>query len=108
MPIERREKEDSAPSGPHLALLADESGMRIAIPPGASLWLVEDATDQSKIFPLTLAKISHKALTFVMQGKDGAVTEYKYVLANAKPLNRAALLQLQKNRSGMPTAVHKL
>lgn len=108
MPIDRREREGDKPTEPHLALLADESGMRIAIPPGASLWVIEDAKDQNKIFPLTLAKVSHKALTFVMQGKDGAVTEYKYVLANAKPLNRAALLQLQKNRQDLMTPVHKL
>lgn len=86
-----------APRKAHLAWLIDEGGQRAAIGEGASLWIVEDATDQSKIFPLVLKKVSHKMLTFVMQGNDGALTEYRYQLQSAKPLNRASLKQLVKN-----------
>lgn len=97
MPVQARDGESPGPDQPHLALLIDEAGMRLAIPPGASLWLVEDKSDQSKIFPLVLKKVSHKMLVFEMLGKDGAVTEYRYQLTTAKPMNRAALKQVANN-----------
>lgn len=96
MPIERRDTEGKAPKEPHLALLMDESGMRLSIPPGASLWIVEDPSDEKKVFPLLLSKVSHKALCFQMADSNGAVVEYKYQLTSAKPLNREALKRLQR------------
>lgn len=107
MPLERPSTEGKAPTESHLALLMDASGLRVPIPPGASLWVVEDASDQNKIFPLTLKEVSHKRLVFVMMGKDGALTEYRYELRDAKPLNRAALQRLRENRGDLPTAVHR-
>lgn len=103
MPLERSSTEMAAPDEPHLALLTDASGLRTVIPPGASLWIVEDARDQSRIFPLTLKKVSHKGLTFVMLDAQGALVEYEYRLTKAKPLNREALLRLRKQAN--PNAV---
>lgn len=100
MPIERGPTaagDGAAPKGGHFAWLVNEQGQRAAIKEGASLWIVEDPNDPLKIFPLVLKKVGIKALTFTMQGKDGALTEYKYQLQSAKPLNRAALQQLAKN-----------
>ena len=96
MPIERAELESAGPDGPHLALLMDESGMRVAIPPGASLWVVEDKAKPEKIFPLTLKAVSHKKLSFVMVDDKGALVEYVYQLMGAKPLNKAAHERLRK------------
>lgn len=96
MPLQRTPLEQEGPEEAHLALLMDESGMRLAIPPGASLWVVEDKRDMTKVFPLTLRKVSHKALTFVMVDEKGAAVEYVYKLQQAKPLNRAALLRLKE------------
>lgn len=96
MPLERSQLEAAGPDGPHLALLMDESGMRVAIPPGASLWVVEDKSKADKIFPLTLKSVSHKKLTFVMADDKGAVVEYVYQLTGAKPLNKEALQRLRK------------
>lgn len=105
MPIQKRDTEGEKPRDPHLALLMDESGMRLAIPPGASLWIVEDPSDETKVFPLTLSKVSHKALTFQMADSNGALVEYKYKLTSAKPLNREALKRLQKQ--SQPLKVQK-
>jgi hypothetical protein len=105
MPIEKRELELPGPSVPHLALLVDEAGMRLAIPPGASLWLVEDKNRQDKIFPLTLKKVSVKKLVFEMRQLDGTAMEYTYQLTSAKPLSREGYKRLVTNRQGMGTKV---
>ena len=102
MPIERGPSavnDAKAPAEGHFAWLINEEGQRAAIGEGASLWIVEDASDPQKIFPLVLKKVSVSALTFLMQGKDGALTEYKYKLESAKPLNREALKRLTQNVS---------
>lgn len=96
MPIKPRELEGDVPSKPHFALLINDMGQRMPIPPGASLWIVEDAADQSKIFPLTLKKVSHDLITFEMADANGAAVEYRYELTTAKPLNRAGLQRLLK------------
>lgn len=97
MPIEAAPNEGQKPTEPHFALLMDESGLRVAIPPGASLWIVEDASRQDRIFPLTVKKVSHEKLTFLMQDEKGALTEYVYRLTSAKPLSRQALMRLRGN-----------
>lgn len=102
MPFEPRELEERGPDQPHFALLVDPSGARLAIRPGASLWLVEDKSQADKIYPLTLKKVSHKKLVFEMGG-----VEYVYQLLLAKPLNKAALEKLAKNRGKLPTKVQK-
>lgn len=107
MPLERRDAEAAGPNEPHLALLVDDAGMRLAIPPGASLWLVEDKSQQDKIFPLTLKKVSVKKLVFEMRQLDGTAMEYTYQLVSGKPLSRAAYNRLVKNRQGMATVVQK-
>lgn len=97
LPIEKRDAEAQGPGQAHFALLLDPNkGLRAPIPPGASLWIVEDKNDMSKIFPLTLKKVSHKEIRFEMSDGSGGVTEYRYVLASAKPLNKEALSRLVK------------
>jgi hypothetical protein len=98
MPFEPREIEERGPTGGHFALLIDHSGARLAIRPGASLWLVEDKSQADKIYPLTLRKVSHKKLTFEMDG-----VEYVYQLLAAKPLSKKALKKLAENRAGQET-----
>jgi hypothetical protein len=107
VPIEKRDLEAAGPNAPHLALLMDDAGMRLAIPPGASLWLVEDKNRQDKIFPLVLKKVSVKKLVFEMRQADGSAMEYTYSLVSGKPLDRAAHMRLLKNRQGLPTRVQK-
>ena len=94
MPIKPRELEGDVPTKPHFALLINEMGQRMPIPPGASLWIVEDPADQSRIFPLTLKKVTHDMISFEMADAQGGVTEYRYELTTAKALNRAALKRL--------------
>ncbi len=101
MPLKPSQGEQAAPASGHFALLMDTSGTRLAIRPGASLWLVEDASQLDKIFPLTLSKVSVKKLKFTMANEDGGVSEYSYRLESSKPLNKKALERLVKNRSGM-------
>lgn len=107
MPVKPAPTEQHAPTGGHFALLMDSSGARLAIRPGASLWLVEDASQMDKIFPLTLSKVSVKKLKFTMVNQDGGVTEYSYRLESAKPLNKLALERLLKNRGDKPVKVQK-
>lgn len=107
MPIEPAGTEARAPAGGHFALLVDESGQRLAIPAGASLWLVEDASQADKIFPMFLKKVSHKKLVFEMRQLDGSVTEYTYQLISGKPLNKAAYEKMLKNRNGAPVKVQR-
>lgn len=102
MPFEPREVEERGPSEAHLALLVDQSGARLAIRPGASLWLVEDKSQADKIYPLTLRKVSHKKITFEMAG-----VEYVYTLSTAKPLSKKALEKLTQHRQNLPTKVQK-
>lgn len=97
MPIKPREVEAEAPSEPHFALLLKESGLRAPIRPGASLWIVEDRNDLSKVFPLVLKKVSHKQLVFQMSDGKGGLTDYVYKLTTAKPLNHAALTRLTQS-----------
>lgn len=102
MPFVPHATEDYGPDEPHLALLVDPSGARLAIRPGASLWLVENKADASKIYPLTLKKVSHKKLTFVMEG-----VEYTYTLTTAKPKSKEAMQKLLANRGDAPTKFQK-
>lgn len=107
MPLVPNAVEEAGPGVPHFALLIDEAGMRLAIPPGASLWLVEDRSQADKIFPLVLKKVNHSRIVFEMRQADGSVTEYVYQLTTAKPKSRSALQRMVKNREGLPTKVGK-
>ncbi len=107
MPFIPAQTEAKAPEGGHFALLYSETGARLAIRPGASLWLVEDPSQADKIFPLVLKKVSVKKLIFQMTQADGSTTEYAYVLQSAKPLGRAALKRMVANRGDAPTKVQK-
>lgn len=107
MPVIPSPTEMRAPEVGHFALLMDESGARLAIRPGASLWLVEDASQADKIYPLTLKKVTHKKITFEMTNKEGIVREYSFKLESTKPASRAALLQFQRNRGDKPVKVQK-
>lgn len=106
MPLKPSEHEGFAPSQPHLALMLDESGMMTPVVPGTSVWLVEDATQQDKIFPLVLKKVSLKKLVFQMHTASG-VTEYTYQLTTAKPLSKGDLQRLVENRKNQPTKFQK-
>lgn len=89
-----------APTGAHLALKISEDGEWMAIPEGATLWLVEDASRQDKIFPLILKQVRHNKLVFVMVDGNGGVTEYQFKLTTGKPKNRQALQRMQESRQG--------
>ena len=99
--------EEAGPDEAHFALLVDEAGMRLAITPGASLWLVENKNHQDKIFPLVLKKVSVKKIVFEMRQPDGNVTEYTYQLTTAKPTSRGAYQKLLANRGGKPVVTQK-
>lgn len=103
MPLKPNAQENAGPSEPHFALLMDESGMRLAIPPGASLWIVEDKAHADKIFPMILRKVNHSRIVMEMRQPDGSVTEYVYQLTTAKPKSKSAYERLLKNRAGLPT-----
>ena len=107
MPYKPAQGEQAAPRSGHFALLMDTSGTRLAIRPGASLWLVEDASQMDKIFPLTLSKVSVGKLKFTMANADGGVSEYTYKLESSKPLNKLALDRFLKNRQDKPVKVQK-
>lgn len=99
MPFKPADTESPGPpsSEGHFALLVDPSGARLAIRPGASLWVIEDKSDASKIYPLTLKKVTMKAITFLLAHPDGAV-EYTFRLDKAKPLSKKALEKLVEHR----------
>lgn len=65
--------EGRGPNGPHLALVTNISGAAVAIPPGALMYLIEDAGNINKIFPLVLAEgLDHKHIRFKCGcGKEG-------------------------------------
>lgn len=80
MPIVKSNIEGDAPSEPHLALYTDESGLATAIPPGATLFLVEDPSRADKVFPMILLSVSKKALLFACACGDASCTrKYKFV-----------------------------
>ena len=70
MPLKPNAVEQVGPDQPHFALLMDESGVRLAIPPGASLWIVEDKNHADKIFPMILRKVSHSKIVLEMKQLD--------------------------------------
>ena len=107
VPLKPSHLEGAVPTQPHFALMMDDSGTRLAIPPGASLWLVEDASQMDKIFPLVLKKVSLKKIVFELRQPDGKVTEYTYQLTTAKPLSKGALHKVLENRNGAAVKFQK-
>ena len=107
VPLKPSHLEGAVPTQPHFALMTDEGGQRMAIPPGASLWLVEDATQLDKVFPLVLKKVSIKKIVFEMWQADGKVTEYTYQLTTAKPLSKHAFNKILENRNGAAVKFQK-
>lgn len=102
MPLKPNATETGGPDQPHFALLTDESGMRLAIPPGASLWIVEDKSQADKIFPMVLKSVRHNRIVLEMRQLDGSATEYVYQLTTAKPKSKSAYERLIRNRAGLP------
>lgn len=81
MPIQiRSDIEGDVPNEPHLALLTDDTGLATAIPVGATLYIVEDASRADKVFPVVLAKVSRRAIVFVCAcGEPNCNRTYRYV-----------------------------
>ena len=107
MPIKPNDTEVKGPDEGHFALLTDESGMRLAIPPGASLWIVEDKSQADKIFPMVLKSVRHNRIVLQMRQPDGSATDYVYQLTTAKPQSKSAYERLIRNRKGLPTKFGK-
>lgn len=102
MPLKPNMTEVKGPDEAHFALLTDESGMRLAIPPGASLWIVEDKSQADKIFPMVLRSVRHNRIVLEMKQLDGSSTQYVYQLTTAKPKSKGAYERLLRNRDGLP------
>jgi hypothetical protein len=49
---------------PHLGLITDASGAAVAIPPGATMLWILDASDAESIIPLMLTKVTSKKWEF--------------------------------------------
>lgn len=86
-----------APLGPHLGLLLGDGKIQ-AIPPGATLYIIEDPSSPGKIFPFILKSCRHDKITFVSEDLSGARVEYVFKCVSQKPLNAAALQRIAKAR----------
>lgn len=53
-----------APKEPHMVMLTGNGNEGIAIPPGCILYIIEDAKDPSKMFPMGFIKVNRKAIHF--------------------------------------------
>lgn len=74
----------SAPKQPHLGVVIDASGELLAIPPGAIVYFIEDPSNNAKIMPVALRKVSLKKLSFECQCHDpncSRVLEYSLTRA---------------------------
>lgn len=71
---------EKPPDKPHFVLRVGEMGEEgIAIPPGASLNIIEDATDSKKWFPLVLLQVNHKRIVFKCDcGRKGCNAVYTF------------------------------
>ena len=79
MPEVRNQLEGDAPTQPHLALWFGDDGSWMAIPPGATIAIIEDPERSDKIFPMVLAKVSLKKIIFVCRcGDPGCNVNYAY------------------------------
>lgn len=85
-----------APIGPHMGLLLADGKVQ-AIPPGATLYIIEDMA-LGKIFPFILKSCRHDKIVFVTEDMSGAKVEYAFVCKSQKPLNAAALQRIAKAR----------
>lgn len=89
MPYKPDGESVEGPRGPHLALFTDDGW--IAIPEGATLWIIEDGTRADKIYPLQLVKVGATKLGFSMLDSKGAVMEYNFKLTSGRPKNKPAV-----------------
>lgn len=81
MPFEPKSLEGKVPDGAHLAVLTDESGLFTAIPPGATVLLVEDPSRMDRVFPMILAKVNRRTMEFICGcGEQGCTRRYVYKL----------------------------
>lgn len=64
MPFKQADLGAQAPKGAHLAVVTDESGELLAMPPGSIIYIVEDATNPEKIFPMALRSASRRKIAF--------------------------------------------
>lgn len=71
---------EKPPDKPHFVLRVGEHGEEgIAIPPGASLNIIEDAHDRMKWFPLILRSVTIKRIVFKCGcGQRECTREYVY------------------------------
>lgn len=77
-----------APKEPHMALLAKDL-TAIAIPRGATLYIIEDPSRADKILPLVLKRAAMKRLDFYCAcGREGCKDEYRYVLEKVQYTKR--------------------
>jgi hypothetical protein len=75
--------EVEAPRGAHLALqLAD--GEVLAIPVGATMFIIEDPLRPEKIFPVILAAVHHNKLTFFAHSLNSKSTRRIDFVASVK------------------------
>lgn len=82
MPFVPKEIEGTAPTKPHFTVLTDESGLAMAIPPGATMFIVEDPTRMDKVFPLILLSVSRRRIVFACGcGNASCTRKYVYTLA---------------------------
>lgn len=102
MPYVPKELQGIAPVQPHLALLTDEHGGVTAIPPGATIFIIEDPTKLDRIFPMILAKVTRRSIHFIC-GCGKCRRTYVYTLSSAgghhtqsEAKSRAALASVQR------------
>ncbi len=83
MPFVKWDIEGEPPDQPHLGLLTDNSGAAIAIPPGATMYLILDPSRADKVIPLVLFKVSLKKLEFLCAcGNRKCSKRYVFVAQN--------------------------
>jgi len=73
-----------APKTGHLGILTSSDGEVLAVPPGAIVYVIEDSTDPSKMFPMGVVKINRQAMKFKCLCHDPNCTKtYTYKLVGA-------------------------
>jgi hypothetical protein len=77
-----------APEGAHLAVVTSATGEALAVPVGATIFLVEDPTRPDKIIPMILTKVSTKTWRFLCgcgQRECNRVMEYRLTAKGHHP-----------------------
>jgi len=105
MPFVPHQIGGDAPKVAHLGVVTDESGEVLALPPGAVFYIIEDATNPQKLFPMVLLRVNRKKLVFQCPcGKPECNRVYEYTLSRGlghhfSEANRSeALVKRQLNK----------